>query len=535
MSNIFSKLYNNKKRELYFERDMSPDKSRKLKTDIKENLRIVHEYLSDCDDVITRTFYMGQGNKHQMSLMFIDGMVQMQTVQDDILKPLMLFTRQFPLEYNVGEKFFNMVKEGLLTAGDVKEIDNFGEVILGILSGDTILFIDKMEKALIISTRGWEKRGVQEPSTEAVIRGPRDGFTETYRTNVALVRRRLKDPNLKVKTIKLGRHTRTDVGIMYIQGVAKPSIVDEVLKRLNTVDISCVLESGYIEQMIEGDWLSPFPQLRRTERPDVVAALLVEGNVAILCDNTPFALLAPTTFLSLFQSPEDYYERWYIVSMIRILRFIAGFFALTFPALYIAMTTFHPGMLPTDLALSIAAAREGVPFSAVLETLIMVVSLEVLREAGVRLPGPIGQTIGIVGGLVVGEAAVRAGIVSPIMVIVVAVNAISSFAIPSYSVAISFRLLTFILIALASIAGLYGIMLGLLGLTIHLVTLKSFGAHYLSPFVSFRFSESKDTIIRGPLASMEIRPGYTRPQDFDRINDRRHDTIDKAGDESADK
>ena len=202
MSNIFSKLYNNKKRELYYERDMSPDKSRKLKTDIKENLRIVHEYLFDCDDVITRTFYMGQGNKHQMSLMFIDGMVQMQTVQDDILKPLMLFTRQFPLEYNVGEKFFNMVKEGLLTAGDVKEIDNFGEVILGILSGDTILFIDKMEKALIISTRGWEKRGVQEPSTEAVIRGPRDGFTETYRTNVALVRRRLKDPNLKVKTNK---------------------------------------------------------------------------------------------------------------------------------------------------------------------------------------------------------------------------------------------------------------------------------------------------------------------------------------------
>jgi len=387
---------------------------------------------------------------------------------------------------------------------------------------------------LVISTRGWEKRGVEEPSTEAVIRGPRDGFTETYRTNVALVRRRLKDPNLKVKTIKLGRHTRTDVGIMYIKGVAKPSIVDEVLKRLNTIDISCVLESGYIEQMIEGDWLSPFPQLRRTERPDVVAASLVEGNVAILCDNTPFALLAPTTFLSLFQSPEDYYERWYIVSMIRILRFIAGFFAFTFPSLYIAMTTFHPGMLPTDLVLSIAAAREGVPFSAVLETLIMIVSLEVLREAGVRLPGPIGQTIGIVGGLVVGEAAVRASIVSPIMVIVVAINAISSFAIPNYSVAISFRLLTFIMIALASIAGLYGIMLGLLGLTIHLVTLKSFGAHYLSPFVSFRFSESKDNIIRGPLPSMEIRPGYTRPQDFDRINDRRHDTIDKAGDERAD-
>lgn len=535
MTDIFSKLYSGKKKDIYFERDMSPDKTKKLKKDLKENEKEIHEYLYDCDDVITRDFYMGTVQKHEMALIYIDGMVDKNSVQEDILKSLMLFTRQTPLEYSVGGSFFNMVKEGLLSAGDVKEVDNFGEVILGILSGDTILFIDKFDKALIISTRGWEKRGVEEPTTEAVIRGPRDGFTETYRVNIALIRRRIKDPNLKVKTIKLGRHTRTDVGVLYIQGIASPKIVDEVLKRLNTVDIGGVLESGYIEQMIEDDWLSPFPQLRRTERPDVVAAGLMEGNVAIVTDNTPFVLLAPSTFLNLFQSPEDYYERWYIVTMIRLLRFSAAFFAMAFPALYIAMTAFHPGMLPTDLALSIAATREGVPFSAVVESLIMVISLEVLREAGVRLPGPIGQTIGIVGGLVVGEAAVRAGIVSPIMVIVVAVNAISSFAIPNYSMAIGFRLLTIVFIALATVAGLYGIMLGLLALTIHLVTLKSFGAHYLSPFISFRLSESKDSMIRGPLPSMEIRPGYTRPKDLDRINDRRHDTMENAGDENADK
>jgi len=218
-----------------------------------------------------------------------------------------------------------------------------------------------------------------------------------------------------------------------------------------------------------------------------------------------------------------------------MLRLVAAFFAMTFPAFYIAMTAYHPGMIPTKLALSIAAAREGVPFSATLEALIMVLSLEVLREAGVRLPGPIGQTIGIVGGLVVGEAAVRAGIVSPIMVIIVAINAISSFAIPNYSLAIAFRIMTIIFIICATIAGLYGIMMGLLALTIHLVTLKSFGAHYLSPFVSFRWSESKDTILKGPLPSMEIRPGYTRPQDIDRMNDRRKDDEGKAGDESADK
>jgi spore germination protein len=535
MTEVFSKLFSGKKKDIYFERDMSPDMSKKLKKEITENIKIINEYLYDCDDVIMRDFYMGPVQKKEMTIMYIDGLVDKDLVQEEILKSLMLFTRQTQMEYTLGQNYFNMVKEGLLTAADIKEVDNFGEVILAILCGDTVLFLDKFEKALIISSRGWEKRGIQEPSTEAVIRGPKEGFTETYRDNVALVRRRIKDPNLKVKTIKLGRHTRTDVGILFIKGVAKPSIVDEVLKRLNTIDIGGVLESGYIEQMIENDWLSPFPQFRRTERPDVIAAGLIEGNVAIICDNTPFALLAPTTLLSLFQSPEDYYERWYIATMIRILRFSAAFLAFTFPALYIAMTAYHPDMLPTDLALSIAATREGVPFSSVVESLVMMLSLEVLREAGVRLPGPIGQTIGIVGGLVVGEAAVRAGIVSPIMVIVVAVSAISSFTIPNYNVAIGFRTLVFVFIFLATVAGLYGIMLGLLGLTIHLVTLKSFGAHYLSPFVSFRWSEGKDSVVRGPMPSMEIRPGYTRPEDIDRMNDRRKDNQEKAEDENADK
>lgn len=535
MSNIFSDLFSSKKKNLYYERDMSPDKDKKLKKNFKENLDVINDYLVDCDDVITRDFYLKSTSKHKMAIVYIDGLADKNLLQDNILKSLMLFTRQSEMEYNVGQNLFDMVKEGLLTAADVKETDNFGEVIMGILSGDTILLIDKQEKALIVSSRGWEKRGVEEPSTEAVIRGPHDGFTETYRVNVALIRRRLKDPNLKVQTIKLGRHTRTDVGIMYIKGVAKPTIVDEVLKKLNTIDIGGVLESGDIEEIIEGDWLSPFPQFRRTERPDVIASGLIEGNVAIICDNTPFVLLAPTTLLSLFQSPEDYYERWHIASMIRLLRLAAAFFSFTLPALYIAITAFHPGMLPTDLVLSIAATREGVPFSSVLESLIMVLALEILREAGIRLPGPIGQTIGIVGGLVVGEAAVKASLVSPIMVIVVAVSAISSFSIPNHSIAITFRLLTFVFIILATIAGLYGIMLGLLGLAIHLVTLKSFGAHYLSPFISFRWSESKDTIIRAPVPSMKIRPGYTRPEDINRIKDRYNDIKNKAGDENTDK
>ncbi|MCG0276409.1 MAG: spore germination protein [Thermosediminibacteraceae bacterium] len=536
MGNIFKTLFNRKKTEIFYERDMTPDKSRKLYKDIDENIKVFNEYLADCDDLISREFVVGNPNgpKHRMVLFNIDGLADKKVVHEEIMKSLMLFARQVPLEYSVGDKFFQLVKDGLITVAEVRETDNFGEAVLAVLSGDTALFIDKLDRGLILNTRGWEKRAVQEPSTEAVIRGSRDGFTETYRVNVALVRRRIKDPNLKVQTVRLGRHTRTDVGVLYIKGIANPSIVEEVLKRLNTIDISGVLESGYIEQMIEDNYLSFFPLLRRTERPDVAAACLLEGNVVILCDNTPFALIAPTTFFSLFQSAEDYYENWYIASLIRILRMSAAFLAVTAPALYVAMVSYHPGMLPTDLALSIGATREGVPFSTTVEALIMMLALEVLREAGIRLPGPIGQTIGIVGGLVVGEAAVRAGIVSPIMVILIAINAISSFAIPNFNLAVAFRLLAFVFLLFASVAGLYGIILVYLGLVIHLVTLKSFGVNYLSPLVSFKMKRVIDILVRPPLPFIKERPDYTKPLDRKRMRDLRQDQESEGGDEDAD-
>lgn len=518
---IFDTLGSRKKTEIFFERDMTPDKNRKLYKDIDENLKVFKEYLADCDDLITREFVMGnpERSKHRLAMINIDGLVDKRLVQEEVMKSLMLYARHTPLEHSVGDKFFQLIKEGLLTVAELREADNFGELVLAVLSGDTALVIDKLDRALILNTKGWEKRGVEEPLTEAVIRGPREGFTETYRVNVALVRRRIKDPNLKVKTVRLGRHTRTDVGVLYIKGIANPSIVEEVLKRLNKVDIDGVLESGYIEQMIEDNWVSFFPQFRRTERPDVAAAALLEGNVLIICDTTPFVLIAPTTLFSLFHSSEDYYERWYIATLIRLLRFAAAALAIAAPSFYVAMVAYHPGMLPTDLAMSIGATREGVPFSTTVEALIMMLSLEVLREAGIRLPGPIGQTIGIVGGLVVGEAAVRAGIVSPIMVILIAINAISSFAVPNFSVAIGFRLLTFIFLILASVAGLYGVMLGFLGLTVHLVTLKSFGVPYLSPVISFKFKRLRDLVVRAPLPLLKERPEYTRPVDKTRVGD----------------
>jgi spore germination protein len=289
--------------------------------------------------------------------------------------------------------------------------------------------------------------------------------------------------------------------------------VEEVRKRIKKIDIDDLLESGYVEQLIEDNYLSPFPQVQSTERPDRVIGALLEGRVTILLDGTPFALIVPVTFSMLLQSPEDYYERWIPGTLIRLLRFGAALMALLGPALYISFVSFHPGLIPTKLSISIIGTREGVPFPSLIEALFMEIAIEILREAGLRLPKPIGPAIGIVGGLIIGDAAVQAGIVSPIMVIVVAVTAISSFAIPQYNAAITLRILRFVAMFCAAVYGLYGVILFFLFLCSHLVKLKSFGVPYVSPAVPYQIKDWKDFIIRMPLKMMKRRPKMMHTKD----------------------
>ena len=277
-----------------------------------------------------------------------------------------------------------------------------------------------------------------------------------------------------------------------------------------------MLESGYVEQLIEDDQLSPFQQVQNTERPDRVISALLEGRVAILLDGTPFALIVPTTFSMLLQSPEDYYERWIPGTFLRMLRFLAAMIALLAPALYISFISFHPGLIPTKLALTIIETRKGVPFPSIIEALIMETAIEILREAGIRLPKPIGPAMGIVGGLIIGDAAVQAGIVSPFLVIVVAVTAISSFSIPTYSAGITLRILRFIGMFSAAVLGLYGVVLFILLLCSHLARLQSFGVPYVSPSVPYRLSDWKDFLIRAPMSMMRKRPYMMKPKDQDR-------------------
>ena len=321
-----------------------------------------------------------------------------------------------------------------------------------------------------------------------------------------MVRRIINNPNLWVESMKIGTVTNTDVSIMYLNGIVDDKVVKEVRKRLKSIHIDSILESGYIEQLIEDQAMTPFPTINNTERPDMVAGNLLEGKVAIFINGTPFVLLVPALFIQFFQSVEDYYNRFDIASATRFLRIVVFMISLVGPALYIAATTFDQEMIPTQLLIAIAAQRETVPFPAFIEALIMEITFEILREAGIRMPKAIGSTISIVGALVIGQAAVQAGIVSPAMVMIVSITAIASFATPSYSIAISARLLRFGFMVSAAILGLYGIILALFILIVHLCSLRSFGVPYMSPLAPFIPSEIGDTIIRRPLWAMDKRP-----------------------------
>ncbi|MCM8709707.1 spore germination protein [Clostridium sp. SYSU_GA19001] len=469
---------------------------------VDENIAYLKELFKDNADIVYREFNIAEW---KAAIVYIDGMADKILINNFVLESLMLKSERVE---NVMQ-----VKDNLLTVSDMKEELKLSDAVNGMLSGETLMFVDGIPAVYVIATRFWPARGVSEPSGETVIRGGRDGFTETIRFNTALIRRRIRDTRLKITPKSVGVRSKTDVSIIYIDDIVNKDVLKRVEERIESINIDAILDSGYVEQMIEDNKWSPFPQMQSTERPDVVAAALYEGRVAILVDNSPFVIIVPATLPSLFQTPDDYYQRWINSSMLRIIRFFAIFTGMILPSLYVAVTSFHTSIIPTKFAYSIAASREGVPFPAFVETIIMEIAMAFLIEAVVRLPKAIGSTIGIVGGLIIGQAAVSAGIVSPIMIIIISVTAISSFITPNYEVSSAFRLARFLLIIAASIIGLYGIALGLIIILIHLVKLKSFGIPYLSPLVHPHKKDFKDMFIRAPFRTFKNRPEYIEPED----------------------
>lgn len=480
---------------------------------LQDNLKFLKDVFKGCSDIVYREFKIGTA-RLPAAVVFVDGLVNKAAIENFVIRSLNLYARSVSRDLTKPEDIFTWAKDGAMNNAELKEIENMDDVMSGFLSGDTAVLFEGCTKALLIGTKGWATRGISAPDTESTIRGSKEGFTETIRINTSMVRRRLRSNKLKIEARKIGKQTQTDVSVLYIDGIVNPEIVKEVHKRLDKIkEVDSILESGCIEQYIEDNPWSPFPQMQYTERPDKVVAYLLEGRVVIMIDGTPQCLIVPALFVQFLQSPEDYYERILVGTAVRWIRYLGVFTALTLPALYIAITTYHPEMIPTPLAITIAGTREGVPFPALVEALIMEISLELLREASIRLPGAVGGTLGIVGALIVGQAAVEARLVAPVMVVVVALTAIGSFVVPSFAAAIPFRLVRFPLMIIAAVLGIYGVMLGWIAVLIHMISLKSFGFPYMAPLAPLRVSELKDALVRGPRWQMMTAPQFRKPQE----------------------
>lgn len=475
---------------------------------LQKNIDEIKTTMGNSSDLVVREISIGLKGEIKACLAYTDGLVDIKVIQESIMESFLFELRKasladdYPQQDNSLLKF---LKENALSIGDVKDIKDFPSLYTSVLSGETVILVDGCDQGFAASTRGAEHRTITEPSVQTTIRGPKEGFSELLRLNTSLIRRKIKNPNLWLETRPVGKVTKTDCAIMYIKGIANDKVVEEVRTRLEKINIDSILESGYIEELIEDKTFTPFPTIYNTERPDSVAAGLLEGRVAILVDGTPFVLMVPALFVQFFQAPEDYFHRSDF-GLIRSLRYLAFFITLLGPGLYIAITTFHQEMLPPSLIISLAAQREGIPFPAFVEALLMEVVFEILREAGVRMPRAVGQAISIVGALILGTVATEAGLISPAMLIVVASTGISSFIFPSFNISISFRILRFVMMALGASFGLYGIYLGLTALVLHLCSLRSFGVPYMAPFAPFNLVDQKDSIFRLPWWMMVTRP-----------------------------
>lgn len=483
-------------------------KKEPLNINLQQNIQMINQKTGSSTDIVIKELYVNENESSKLCVIYTDGMTDKKYMQDFIIETLSKDLLKGTDASNILSKqdSIKAIKDIVLTVGDIEQINDFEVLFKNLFSGKVVILVDGYIQGLTVDVRGYKDRGVTEPTSQTVIRGPKDGFSETLRTNTSLVRRRIKDPNLWIETRSIGEKTKTDVAILYMKGIADDKIIQEVYSRLDKIEIDGIYESSYIEEFIQDKNYSPFPTVLNTERPDTVAAGLVEGRVAIMVDGTPFVLLAPVVFSQFFQSPEDYYSKFDISSLIRILRFTCFLFALLIPATYVAVTTFHQEMIPTTLLTSLAAQREAVPFPAAIEALLMELAFEILREAGVRMPRVIGAAMSIVGALVLGQAAVEAGIVSAIMVIIVSLTAICSFVSPIFSMSMAVRMIRFVFLLLGATFGLFGIALGLIVMVLHLCSLNSFGIPYLYPMGPFNLKDQKDVIIRAPLKKMLTRP-----------------------------
>ncbi|MGN7284124.1 spore germination protein [Shouchella rhizosphaerae] len=469
--------------------------------DLNETIEFILTTTGHSEDIIVRSFSLGRNQTVKAAFLYVEGLCDEDAVEKMISRAK-FFDEKKP---NVFERTQRYLEE----VGPAKTLSCYRPLMDKLLTGYAICVMDGFSNALAVAVPQYMERPVSEPVSEEVVRGSREGFVENVRTNVALLRRRIGDEQLWIEAKTIGTRTKTKMAIAYMNDIVDKNILHELHTRLNRICTDSILEDGHIEELIQDQTYTPFPTVYSTERPDTTAAHLLEGKIAILIDGTPMALIVPALFVQFFHNAEDHTQRADIATLIRLLRFLCIFIALLSPSIYIAITTFHQELIPTVLLSNLAAQREGAPFPTFIETLIMEITFEILREAGIRMPQPVGQAVSIVGAIVIGQAAVQAGIVSAAVVIVISITAIASFVFPNYSIGVPIRILRFGFMALAASFGLLGICIGFTAVLLHVSTLKSFGIPYLKGLSPFVWKDQTDTIIRAPKWLMNERPEAT--------------------------
>ncbi|MCR1971023.1 GerA spore germination protein [Clostridium cochlearium] len=452
------------------------------------SIKFIKEKLNKNFDVKYREIKTIQGNVY---IVFIDNLSDSTIISKYIIAPIIKNRDSIlSVEY---------VKNNIVEAHDVEYVKNIEDALIHILSGDVIIVFEDYEDILFVDAKSYAKRSIDVPASEKVIKGPREGFNEVLVDNISLIRRKVKNPNLKLENLTIGEKSNTSIAIIYIEGVAPSALIKTVKEKLNSLKINFILDTSYIEENFNtGKTL--FNTIDYTEKPDVVAANIMEGRVGVLVDGTPFVLTMPHFFIENFQMPDDYYINKIYSNVIRILRYVAFIVALLLPGLYIAITTYHFSLIPSVFVFRLSVSRAGVPFPAIIELYLLIFFFQILKEAGIRLPQPIGQAISIVGALILGDAAVGAGLASQIGMIVVAVSSIASFLIPKLNSVIS--VWSIIIVFFSSIIGLPGFYIGLLSFVAHLGSLDSVGYPYLYPLGTINDFKFRDIFFRSNLRNI---------------------------------
>jgi spore germination protein KA len=514
-------------------KDVEPQK---IFTEIDKNLDFLkYKYNAlICNDVIIREFsLLAQNIEYKAFVMYIDGMVDSPVINEFILSPLMMRNRtnifddkqkKFVSEKkidNVTLKNFKKSKEknlvdfiynSLIPQNSVDKVTDFSDVYSAINMGNCMLFVDSLDTAFNLDVKGFKQRSIDSPSNEVVVRGSQEAFVENIRTNTSMIRRLVNNENLVMETLTVGQITKTQVSIGYIKSLANEDLVAEVRYRINNLSVDYLISSGQLEQLIQDSPESLFPQMVATERPDKVSNFLLEGRVVIVVNGSPYVLVAPGVFVDFITSPEDLNLKYQFSNLEKIIRLLAIFLSLLLPGIYIAVTNYHQELIPTELLFTIAAARESVPFPTFVEILLMEVSFELIREAGLRVPTPLGSTIGIVGALILGEAAVSASLVSPVLIIIIAITGICSFSIPDFSLNFTFRIYRFVYIILGYMAGFLGISFGIFIQLAIMCKLKSFGSPYINPYILGKNKRSISSYFIPPIWKRERTSSFVHAQ-----------------------